>query len=135
MYSFCQYGLDELVVLLKNLQKRIHNVPYKSDTDWGIMVSNGSQDSLFKAFDLLLSPGDSVLVEDPTYRFEFFFSKEKDEKTKINSFLFFLISFFHPFSCLFILYIFFFVPFLFIPFINFFFRSFFLSSFKEHQRK
>eukprot|EP01127_Copromyxa_protea_P016365 TRINITY_DN4843_c0_g1_i1.p1 TRINITY_DN4843_c0_g1~~TRINITY_DN4843_c0_g1_i1.p1 ORF type:complete len:394 (-),score=92.23 TRINITY_DN4843_c0_g1_i1:12-1193(-) len=62
------YGLDKLVTILKDHQQRVHNLPYQDKKDWHVMVSNGSQDALFKAFDVLLEPNhDSLIVENPTY--------------------------------------------------------------------
>jgi len=58
------YGLEGLVSALKTHQNRIHSPLY---TDWEILVTNGSQDALSKAFLTLLNPGDSILTEDPTY--------------------------------------------------------------------
>ena len=57
-------GLPSLVAELTALQRRTHAPPTK---DWGVIVTVGSQDGLCKAFEMLLNPDDSVLVEDPTY--------------------------------------------------------------------
>lgn len=56
-------GLPVLVNELVALQEREHSPvnPFK------VMVSTGSQDALTKAFDMLLDPGESLLVENPTY--------------------------------------------------------------------
>lgn len=55
--------------ILKRHQKISHNVGdvYKSDADWGILTTTGSQDAFYKTFDLLLDRGDTILVENPTY--------------------------------------------------------------------
>lgn len=55
-------GLPELVKFLLALQQDQHGV-----TDREICVTNGSQDAIAKAMDMLIEPGDSVLVESPTY--------------------------------------------------------------------
>jgi kynurenine/2-aminoadipate aminotransferase len=57
-------GLPNLCAQLASLQVREHNPQYK---DWSTLVTCGSQDALGKAFEMLLNPGDSVIVEDPTY--------------------------------------------------------------------
>lgn len=47
-----------------------HNPPYPSPNDWQCCVFSGSQDGLIKTFEMLLNEGDSILVEDPSYRFD-----------------------------------------------------------------
>eukprot|EP00002_Diphylleia_rotans_P006209 TRINITY_DN1555_c0_g1_i1.p1 TRINITY_DN1555_c0_g1~~TRINITY_DN1555_c0_g1_i1.p1 ORF type:complete len:349 (-),score=71.69 TRINITY_DN1555_c0_g1_i1:137-1183(-) len=64
-YSATQ-GIPDLVQKIKDLQRRYHE-PKFSTQDWDIHITNGSQDALTKAFEMLLNPGDSLLVEDPTY--------------------------------------------------------------------
>ena len=56
-------GIPELVVRLRELQRRQHAPPCKYD----VCVIPGSQDGIAKAFDALLDEEDSVLVESPTY--------------------------------------------------------------------
>lgn len=56
-------GLPSLHKHLTALQNTIHSPP--NDTD--IIVTNGSQDALAKAFEMLLKPRSSLLVESPTY--------------------------------------------------------------------
>ena len=57
-------GLPALMDCLVDLQRREHSPPYK---EWSIAVTNGSQDALTRAIEMLLQPGDSILVENPTY--------------------------------------------------------------------
>jgi len=56
-------GLPALVNWLKDLQKEVHHPPLTTD----LIVTCGSQDGLCKAIEMLLSPGDSVVVEDYIY--------------------------------------------------------------------
>ncbi len=56
--------MPALLAELTALQQRNHSPSYK---DWGVIVTVGSQDGLCKAFEMLLNPDDTVLVEDPTY--------------------------------------------------------------------
>lgn len=60
-------GLPKLVEQLRALQEREHGPAGKAGADWDVAVSTGSQDSLCKAFEMLLGPGKALLVEDPTY--------------------------------------------------------------------
>jgi len=56
------WGLERLVNQLKGLMSREHGkVPE------ALMVSSGSQESLAKAFEMLIDRGTSILVEEPTY--------------------------------------------------------------------
>eukprot|EP00761_Pharyngomonas_kirbyi_P014099 gb/GECH01014129.1/.p1 GENE.gb/GECH01014129.1/~~gb/GECH01014129.1/.p1 ORF type:complete len:435 (+),score=116.56 gb/GECH01014129.1/:1-1305(+) len=57
-------GLPSFLSWVKEHQKTIHSPPYEN---WEVCVSTGSQDSLAKAFQALLNPGDSILLEIPTY--------------------------------------------------------------------
>ena len=63
----CQYsatkGLPGLVKTLTELQTTEH----KPQVPFEVMVSAGSQEGLTRAFEMLLSPGDTLLVEQPTY--------------------------------------------------------------------
>ena len=45
---------------------RDHDIPY-AHSEYDISVTNGSQDALAKAFEMLLNPGDEIFVEIPTY--------------------------------------------------------------------
>ncbi|CAM4551428.1 kynurenine/alpha-aminoadipate aminotransferase, mitochondrial isoform X1 [Caretta caretta] len=64
-------GIPELLSWLKDLQMSLHNPPTaKYSPDQGqmeICITTGSQDGLSKVFDMLLNPGDNVLLEDPSY--------------------------------------------------------------------
>jgi kynurenine/2-aminoadipate aminotransferase len=59
-------GLPALISSLVRLQEREHN-PKLSSSHWSLAVTTGSQDALWKAFDMLLNEGDSILVDNPTY--------------------------------------------------------------------
>ncbi|KAK2712124.1 hypothetical protein QYM36_010975 [Artemia franciscana] len=63
LLSFFRY--PNLVKHLKELQKYLHEPP--STTDWEIVVTNGSQDGLCKAMEMLVDHGDYVLLEEPCY--------------------------------------------------------------------
>ncbi|XP_073197734.1 kynurenine/alpha-aminoadipate aminotransferase, mitochondrial-like isoform X8 [Lepidochelys kempii] len=69
-YSTTQ-GIPELLSWLKDLQMSLHNPPTaKYSPDQGqmeICITTGSQDGLSKVFDMLVNPGDNVLLEDPCY--------------------------------------------------------------------
>ncbi|XP_041042944.1 kynurenine/alpha-aminoadipate aminotransferase, mitochondrial isoform X1 [Carcharodon carcharias] len=64
-------GIPELISWLKDLQKRIHNPPSVSYSpeqgQMDLCVTNGSQEGLSKLFEMLISPGDTVLLDTPTY--------------------------------------------------------------------
>ncbi|XP_069797445.1 kynurenine/alpha-aminoadipate aminotransferase, mitochondrial [Narcine bancroftii] len=64
-------GIPELVSWMKDLQTSIHNPPtLKCSPEQGQMdlcVTNGSQEGLSKVFEMLISPGDSILLDCPTY--------------------------------------------------------------------
>jgi kynurenine/2-aminoadipate aminotransferase len=55
-------GIAPLLKQLHEIQK-IHSIQYDAD----ICVGTGSQDLLTKAFEMLLNPGDTILLEAPTY--------------------------------------------------------------------
>lgn len=64
-------GISDFVAFLKKLQKHLHNPP---NFDWKpekggieICITPGSQDGLLKSFEMLINPGDNVLVDSPTY--------------------------------------------------------------------
>lgn len=57
-------GLPELVQRLRRLQQHEHKPPVP---EYALAVGAGSQDLLAKAFDTVLSEGDSLLLESPTY--------------------------------------------------------------------
>jgi len=61
-------GLPVLLQQLRELQEREHSPPLPfGEKGWTVSVSTGSSDALYKAFDLLVEEGDSVLCEAPTY--------------------------------------------------------------------
>ncbi|XP_074807251.1 kynurenine/alpha-aminoadipate aminotransferase, mitochondrial-like isoform X3 [Natator depressus] len=64
-------GIPELLSWLKDLQMSLHNPPTaKYSPHQGqmeICITPGSQDGLSKVFDMLVNPGDNVLLEDPSY--------------------------------------------------------------------
>ncbi|XP_039396471.1 kynurenine/alpha-aminoadipate aminotransferase, mitochondrial-like [Mauremys reevesii] len=64
-------GIPEFLSWLKDLQMSLHNPPTaKYSPDQGqmeICVTTGSQDGLSKVFEMLVNPGDNVLLEDPSY--------------------------------------------------------------------
>jgi len=61
------YGITEFVQWLKAHQTHLHHPPYASEKDWNVCVTTGSSDANAKAFEMLINPGDHVLVENPTY--------------------------------------------------------------------
>ncbi|XP_060040349.1 kynurenine/alpha-aminoadipate aminotransferase, mitochondrial isoform X3 [Erinaceus europaeus] len=64
-------GIPELVSWLKHLQIKLHNPPTahyppnKGQMD--ICVTAGSQDGLCKVFEMLVNPGDNILLSEPAY--------------------------------------------------------------------
>jgi kynurenine/2-aminoadipate aminotransferase len=56
--------MPSLLTQLKAITEAEHSPSYK---DWDLCVTTGSQDALTKAFEMLLSPGDILVVEAPTY--------------------------------------------------------------------
>ncbi|KAL4236869.1 hypothetical protein ACF0H5_005254 [Mactra antiquata] len=57
-------GVPELVKWIKQLQKLEHKPLY---SDWDLLVTNGSQDAICKCFEAMVTPGDKVLIETPSY--------------------------------------------------------------------
>ncbi|KAF6755774.1 TdiD protein [Ephemerocybe angulata] len=64
-----QYGMTagekELRDWLTTLTERVHS--RGPNEGWRVSIGAGSQDLLYKAFNALLNPGDTVIVEGPTY--------------------------------------------------------------------
>ncbi|KAM9329895.1 kynurenine/alpha-aminoadipate aminotransferase, mitochondrial [Gastrophryne carolinensis] len=64
-------GVPELLSWLKDLQKKLHNPPtltYSPDEGkMELCVTTGSQEGLSKVFEMLVNPGDNVLLDAPTY--------------------------------------------------------------------
>ncbi|CAL8242032.1 unnamed protein product [Merluccius merluccius] len=64
-------GIPELVTWLKSLQQSLHNPPsaaYSPERgQLDLCVTTGSQEGLSKVFEMLVNPGDNVLLDAPTY--------------------------------------------------------------------
>jgi len=65
-------GLSPLVDWLKQLQSRMHKPPLWSSlshdaTPLDVIVTSGSQDGLCKALEMLITPGDNILMDLPGY--------------------------------------------------------------------
>nr|XP_039255728.1 kynurenine/alpha-aminoadipate aminotransferase, mitochondrial-like [Styela clava] len=63
-------GIPELKDWLKRIQKHFHQPPLMNDSnenELDLCVTVGSQDGLTKVFEMLLSPGDNMLLDDPNY--------------------------------------------------------------------
>lgn len=70
-YSNAQ-GLPKLLSWLKTLQSVVHcpptsSLPSENDSHMEMLVTPGSQDAIVRAMECLLNPGDSILLEEPTY--------------------------------------------------------------------
>lgn len=64
-------GIPELLSWLKDLQKSLHSPPtanYSPEQgQMEICVTTGSQEGLSKVFEMLINPGDNILLDAPTY--------------------------------------------------------------------
>ncbi|XP_049607672.1 kynurenine/alpha-aminoadipate aminotransferase, mitochondrial [Syngnathus scovelli] len=64
-------GIPELLTWMKNLQKSLHDPPTASYSpergQMDLCVTTGSQEGLCKVFEMLVDPGDDVLLDSPTY--------------------------------------------------------------------
>ncbi|XP_065150424.1 kynurenine/alpha-aminoadipate aminotransferase, mitochondrial [Paramisgurnus dabryanus] len=64
-------GIPELISWMKDLQKHLHNPPTASYSpergQMDLCVTTGSQEGLCKIFEMLVNPGDNVLLDAPTY--------------------------------------------------------------------
>uniref|UniRef100_A0AAZ3S842 Aminotransferase class I/classII large domain-containing protein n=1 Tax=Oncorhynchus tshawytscha TaxID=74940 RepID=A0AAZ3S842_ONCTS len=64
-------GIPELLTWMKALQKNLHNPPtanYSAEKGkMDMCVTTGSQEGLCKVFEMLVNPGDNVLLDAPTY--------------------------------------------------------------------
>ncbi|XP_062850420.1 kynurenine/alpha-aminoadipate aminotransferase, mitochondrial-like [Trichomycterus rosablanca] len=64
-------GIPELVSWMKDLQKKLHDPPtvaYSPERGkMELCVTTGSQEALSKVFEMLINPGDNVLLDAPTY--------------------------------------------------------------------
>ncbi|CAL8325879.1 unnamed protein product [Lota lota] len=65
------YGIPELVAWMKSLQRSLHKPPsadYSPERgQMDLCVTTGSQEGLSKVFEMLVGPGDNVLLDTPTY--------------------------------------------------------------------
>ncbi|KEI41612.1 uncharacterized protein L969DRAFT_15637 [Mixia osmundae IAM 14324] len=60
-------GLTRLVKWFEGFLAHVHDVPLPQEGDWAFSMGSGSQDVLIKAMGAVINPGDTVLVEAPTY--------------------------------------------------------------------
>lgn len=60
-------GIPELLTWMKNLQKSLHSPPTADAGGMDMCVTTGSQEGLCKVFEMLVGPGDNVLLDTPTY--------------------------------------------------------------------
>ncbi|XP_027960173.1 kynurenine/alpha-aminoadipate aminotransferase, mitochondrial [Eumetopias jubatus] len=64
-------GIPELLSWLKQLQVKLHNPPTinypASQGQMDICITSGSQDGLCKVFEMMVNPGDNVLLNEPVY--------------------------------------------------------------------
>ncbi|KAM5264708.1 kynurenine/alpha-aminoadipate aminotransferase, mitochondrial [Ctenodactylus gundi] len=65
------YGIPDLVSWLKQLQIKLHDPPNihypPSKGQMDLCVTSGSQDGLCKAFEMMINPGDNILLNEPVY--------------------------------------------------------------------
>ncbi|XP_075866834.1 kynurenine/alpha-aminoadipate aminotransferase, mitochondrial isoform X1 [Microcebus murinus] len=64
-------GIPELLSWLKQLQVKLHNPPTihypPSQGQMDLCVTTGSQEGLCKVFEMIINPGDNILVNEPVY--------------------------------------------------------------------
>ncbi|XP_063090824.1 kynurenine/alpha-aminoadipate aminotransferase, mitochondrial-like [Cavia porcellus] len=64
-------GIPELVSWLKQFQIKLHNPPTihyaPNQGQMDLCVTSGCQDGLCKAFEMIINPGDNVLLNEPVY--------------------------------------------------------------------
>ncbi|XP_070613535.1 kynurenine/alpha-aminoadipate aminotransferase, mitochondrial isoform X3 [Erythrolamprus reginae] len=64
-------GIPELLSWLKDLQKNVHNPPTvdysPQEGQMEMCITTGSQEGLCKVFEMLINPGDNILLDAPTY--------------------------------------------------------------------
>ena len=68
-YNFTS-GIPELVRWVHGLMEEVHlggATAGEEGSSWRVSLGHGSQDLLYKAFCALLNPGDTIIVEGPTY--------------------------------------------------------------------
>ncbi|KAL5936901.1 hypothetical protein ACKVV1_010357 [Pyricularia oryzae] len=58
-------GNAQLIDWFLELQERVHG--FSGGHDWSCCVGNGSQDLIFKAFQVFTDPEDAVMIESPSY--------------------------------------------------------------------
>ncbi|KAF2072486.1 hypothetical protein CYY_006195 [Polysphondylium violaceum] len=62
------YGLVKLNKWLKDLQVRNHKLNAETaGKEWNLLISNGSQEAISMAIEVLCDDGDSIISEQPTY--------------------------------------------------------------------
>lgn len=70
MATFLTYRIPELLTWIKKFQMHFHQPPIMQDNysaGFDACITAGSQDGLGKVLDMLLSPGDNLLVENQLY--------------------------------------------------------------------
>ncbi|KAM4836771.1 kynurenine/alpha-aminoadipate aminotransferase, mitochondrial isoform 2-T2 [Thomomys bottae] len=64
-------GIPELISWLKEFQIKLHNPPTvhypPSEGQMDICVTSGCQDGLCKVFEMIINPGDTILLNEPVY--------------------------------------------------------------------
>ena len=45
------------------MQMKLHNPPGETE----VIITNGSQDGLCKAFEMMMNPNDYILIQEPAY--------------------------------------------------------------------
>lgn len=64
-------GIPELLSWLKNFQRNLHNPPTASYSpeqgQMEVCITTGSQEGLGKVFEMLINPGDNILLDAPAY--------------------------------------------------------------------
>ncbi|KAK3314240.1 pyridoxal phosphate-dependent transferase [Apodospora peruviana] len=65
-YALLPGGLPDLRKWFERFQVKLHN-PGHPDASWDCAIGSGSQDLLYKAFQVFTDPGDSVLIDTPAY--------------------------------------------------------------------
>uniref|UniRef100_A0A2D4MGM3 Kynurenine/alpha-aminoadipate aminotransferase, mitochondrial n=1 Tax=Micrurus spixii TaxID=129469 RepID=A0A2D4MGM3_9SAUR len=65
------FSIPELLSWLKDLQKTVHNPPTvdysPQEGQMEMCITTGSQEGLCKVFEMLINPGDNILLDAPTY--------------------------------------------------------------------
>ncbi|XP_060632173.2 kynurenine/alpha-aminoadipate aminotransferase, mitochondrial-like [Anolis sagrei] len=64
-------GIHELLLWLEDLQMKLHNPPTAHYTPekgkMRICITTGSQEGLSKVYDMLINPGDNILLDEPNF--------------------------------------------------------------------